>query len=189
MSTCPWQLDDASHGVQVRPLQETDAEALTTAVIAAVPTVGRWMDWCRPDYTRDTALTWIRYCQTQWAAPWGEREFGIFDRVDGALLGCAGINQINTLNSFGNLGYWIRPEAVGRGLASRVADWVARFGFEQMGLVRLELVIRVDNAISRRVAEKLGAHFEAIMRSRLMFEGGAHDAAMYGLLPADLSGR
>jgi RimJ/RimL family protein N-acetyltransferase len=43
-----------------------------------------------------------------------------------------------------------------------------------------------DNHASRRTAEKTGAHFEAIARQRLWANGMPHDAAVYGLTPADL---
>ena len=64
---------------------------------------------------------------------------------------------------------------------------VARFGFEQLGLLRIEVVALPDNHPSRRTAEKIGARFEAIARRRLGVNGQAHDAAVYGLIPSDLS--
>src|SRR5574337_302695 len=47
--------------------------------------------------------------------------------------------------------------------------------------------LNVDNAASRRVAEKIPAAFEGIARSRLALHGGAHDAAVYSLIPADFA--
>ena len=41
------------------------------------------------------------------------------------------------------------------------------------------------NAASRRVAEKAGAQFEGVLRSRLVSRGAVRDAAMYALLPGD----
>lgn len=64
---------------------------------------------------------------------------------------------------------------------------VARFGFEQLGLVRLELVIDVDNAASIRVAEKAGAVFDGVLRNRVVGQGGTpRPARMYSLVPGDL---
>jgi len=41
---------------------------------------------------------------------------------------------------------------------------IARFGFEDLGLLRLlELLIAADNLASRRVAEKVGATFEGVV--------------------------
>jgi ribosomal-protein-serine acetyltransferase len=65
---------------------------------------------------------------------------------------------------------------------------VAEFGFAQLGLIRIEVVVMPDNQASLRTARKIGARFEAIARQRLWSNGEAHDAAVYGLIPQDLSG-
>ena len=57
-------------------------------------------------------------------------------------------------------------------------DW----GFAQTDLVRLEVLIAVDNTASRRVAEKTGAVYEGTHRSRLLIHGTRHDAAMYAFI-------
>jgi RimJ/RimL family protein N-acetyltransferase len=73
-----------------------------------------------------------------------------------------------------------------RGLATAAAQHVARFGFEQLGLIRIEIVALPDNAASRATALRIGARFESIARQRLLVEGQPRDAAVYGLLRSDL---
>jgi RimJ/RimL family protein N-acetyltransferase len=186
MNTATWAFDVPGVGMRLRPLAPEDAIRLHAGVLASVDSVGRWMDWCHPGYSLADAREWIERCQTQWSQPWGDREFGIFSLDHGALLGCTGINQINPVNRFGNLGYWIRPEAAGRGVATEAAGQVARFGLLTMGLLRLELVIRIGNQASCRLAERLGARLEGTARHRLLFGGQPQDAAMYSLLADDL---
>jgi RimJ/RimL family protein N-acetyltransferase len=55
-----------------------------------------------------------------------------------------------------------------------------------LGLTRLDIVCKPDNTSSRRVAEKVGARFEAISRNRIVMHGVAYDAALYGLVPEDI---
>jgi RimJ/RimL family protein N-acetyltransferase len=55
------------------------------------------------------------------------------------------------------LGYWLVPAARGRGLATAAARLLCRWGFEELGLERIELLVEPGNAPSRRVAERLGA--------------------------------
>ena len=62
----------------------------------------------------------------------------------------------------------------------------ARFGFDQLGLIRVEIVAETGNRASRRTAERAGARFEAIARHRLWIHGRPADAAVYALLPSDL---
>jgi len=169
----------------LRPWQTKDAEDLFDAVRSSVASVGRWLPWCHADYGLDEAGAWISHCQDGWSR--GEHiAFAIFDRQTGGLLGSAGLNQRNRLHRSASLGYWIRQSRHGEGIAARAATLVARFGFEQWGLVRIEIIVLPDNHASRRTAEKTGAHFEAIARQRLWANGQAHDAAVYGLTPADL---
>jgi RimJ/RimL family protein N-acetyltransferase len=65
----------------------------------------------------------------------------------------------------------------------------ARFGFQRLGLVRIEIVALPDNQASRRTAEQAGARFECIARHRLWERDRARDAAVYALVPADLTPR
>lgn len=62
----------------------------------------------------------------------------------------------------------------------------ARFGFQELKLFRIEIVVRLDNRASLRVAEKTGAVREGILRDRLLAHGKSHDAVMFSLLPGEL---
>ena len=63
----------------------------------------------------------------------------------------------------------------------------ARFGFEELGLHRIEIVAAVENIASQRVAEKAGAVREGVLRKRLLIRGESQDAVLFSLLPEDLA--
>jgi RimJ/RimL family protein N-acetyltransferase len=63
----------------------------------------------------------------------------------------------------------------------------ARFGFEQLGLQRIEIVAAVANVPSQRVAEKAGARREGILRNRLLIRGESLPAVLFSLVPEDLN--
>ncbi len=105
---------------------------------------------------------------------------------DEQFLGGCGLNQINRVNRFANLGYWVRTSQAGHGVATAAARLLAQFGFGELKLSRLELVIDVDNQASQRVAEKLGAFREGVLRHRLFMHNQTRDAVMYSLIPRDL---
>jgi ribosomal-protein-serine acetyltransferase len=171
--------------LRLRPWQTQDAENLFDAVRSSVARVGRWLPWCHAGYDLHEARRWISHCQDGWSH--GEHfAFPIFDLHTGELLGAAGLNQRNRLHRSASLGYWVRQSRQGEGIAARAATLVARFGFERLELIRIEIIVMPDNHASRRTAEKTGAHFEAIARQRLWANGLPHDAAVYGLTPADL---
>jgi RimJ/RimL family protein N-acetyltransferase len=71
-------------------------------------------------------------------------------------------------------------------VASKASRLGARFGFEELGLHRLEILAAISNVASQRVAEKIGAVREGILRKRLLIRGESHDAVMFSLVEEDL---
>lgn len=171
----------------LRPWRQTDGPALAEAAQASLESVGAWLPWCHANYGLADACAWIDHCSSGWTT--GQHyAFGIFERATGNLLGSAGLGQFNPLHRYASLGYWIRQSAQHQGIATHAARAVARFGFQQLGLVRVEIVVLPDNQASRRTAEKAGARFEALARQRLYVGSVPRDAAVYALVPSDLRG-
>jgi RimJ/RimL family protein N-acetyltransferase len=85
-----------------------------------------------------------------------------------------------------NLGYWVRTSATGHGVATTATRLAARFGFEELGMQRIEIVAALDNIPSQRVAEKSGAKREGVLRRRLLIRGESLDAVLFSLVPEDL---
>lgn len=79
----------------------------------------------------------------------------------------------------------MRSSRTGQGLATDAARAVTRFGFEDLGLERIEMEIAVDNHASLRIAEKLGYRREGVLRHRLILPGGATDMVMLARLRGD----
>jgi RimJ/RimL family protein N-acetyltransferase len=126
------------------------------------------------------AVEWIR-SRAPLAAEGREYSFAIVGR-DGRFLGGCGVNQINRVHRFGNLGYWVRTSATRHGVATEAVRQVAEFAFRNVDLVRLEIVCAVGNDASQGVAERAGAVREGILRHRLILHGQPVDAVMYSLV-------
>lgn len=170
----------------LRAWRPGDAPALYEAVRTSADSLGRWLPWCRPGYDLPQAASWIDHCREGWAAD-EHFAFGVFERDTGALLGSVGLNHRNRLHRSAAMGYWVRHSHQCQGIASQAAALAARFGFEALDLVRIEIVVEPDNHASRRTAERTGARFEAIARHRLWIVDHAADAAVYVLIPSDLA--
>lgn len=179
------ELSDGS--VVLRPYQESYVDALFAAARESIPDIYPWLPWCHPEYERDESEEWVGKQRELWTTG-SAYEFAVLDPAEGNFVGGCGLNDVN-LHRFANLGYWIRSSATGRGVATAAARLAARFGFEELDLRRLELVIEPDNAASIRVAEKLGARREGLLRSRLNVNGEQRDAVMFSLTASDWSDR
>lgn len=169
----------------LRPYSESDAEQLYSAVRESIPEVSRWLPWCHENYSLAESREFIAARQL---ASQGDEwySFAVFEKSSNAFVGGAGLNFINRVHQFANLGYWVRTSATGRGFATRATRLAARFGFAQLGLRRIEIVAAIDNVASQRVAEKAGAIREGMARQRLLIRGESHDAVLYSLIPGDL---
>lgn len=169
----------------VRPFQLSDAPHLFEAARESTEQLCAWMTWCRSDYSLKDAESFVSTSARAWDK--GEHfSFAIIDRRSGAFLGSAGLSHLNAAHRFANLGYWIRSGASGRGVGTAAVRIVAEFGLMKLGLERLELLIPESNFASQRVAQKIGAIFEGVLRQRLMICEKRHDAVMYSLVRDDL---
>jgi RimJ/RimL family protein N-acetyltransferase len=173
----------AAGGLQLRPYRRDDGPVLYAAVCESIASVGRWLPWCHAGYSISDAEDWITLCDEGWRK--GEHfAFGVFD-VRGEFCGGVGLNQRNRLYNFMSLGYWIRQSRQGRGIGRLAARRVIDFGFAELGLTRIEIIIRPDNAASRRVATAAGAKFECIASNRIVMSGSPAEAAVYSIVPED----
>jgi len=169
----------------LRPPLMKDAKSIFDAVQISIAELMPWMDWCRPDYSIDVTREWLEQQPQSWEEG-SNYQFAIFDKRNHKFLGACGLNHINRYFLFANLGYWIRSDRIGEGIATDATKQVAEFGFHQLGLRRIEIVTGVENWASRRVAEKSGAIFEGILRKRLKLGDDNIDAAMHSLILGDL---
>ena len=172
--------------IRLRPLETGDRDAILEAVSESIAELATWMAWASRGYGVDDARVYLESRQAAWRSG-DEYAFGIEDGDSGRFLGCVGLNQPNLMHRFMNLGYWVRTGAVGRGVATTAARRLAAWGFDRLGLHRVEIVIDPDNAASVRVAEKTGARREGLLRRRIAAPGRQRDALMFSLIPADLA--
>lgn len=174
----------ANANIVIRPFEADDADEFVRAAHESIETVGKWMSWCSHSFTRESALEWFTSCEQDCAA---RRAFdmGIFCATTGQLLGGAGINQLSPYHRYGNIGYWVRQSRQGFGIARQAVALLRDFGFQQLGLFRLEIVMGVGNTASEAVAISAGATFECRARNRIFLHGQPLDANIYSLTPSN----
>jgi len=164
--------------VALRPWRFSDVDELV-ACIDGDPEITRWLDQVPQPYRREDARAYIGGI--------GEQAFAITDASTGRLLGSIGVRW-NERRDVGEIGYWVRADARGRGVVSRALALVARFAVENEGAARLQLRADVENVASCRAAERAGFTREGVLRSAHWNErlGRRQDWALYSLLPDEL---
>ncbi len=86
-------------------------------------------------------------------------------------------------------GYWVSQDAAGQGIAPSCLAAVVDHAFYGLGLHRVEVNIRPENAASLRVVDKLGFRDEGVKRSLLHIGGEWRDHRSFALTMEDLAGQ
>ena len=168
----------------VRPFEATDAAAAFAAITESIDELRPWLPSLAAITAPEDFVPWIA-SETAAGTQRTAHDFAIVDMRDGSLLGGAGLSHFDWSHRHANLYYWVRRSRVRQGIATGAARLLARYAFEVLALNRMEIVVAVDNQASLRVAEKVGAVREGVLRHRIMLQRELHDAVMFSLLPSD----
>jgi RimJ/RimL family protein N-acetyltransferase len=163
------------------PLDLSFDQIFFDLVAASRQELSRSFAWCSPGYNVETARSWL---QSRERARAEDRayDFVITRAEDGELVGSCGINQIQVQHRLGSLYYWVAAAEQGRGAATAAVTSLVEFGLKGLGLVRLEILVPERNFSAERVAEKVGATREVLLRNRLILQGRVQHAYLFSIL-------
>ena len=171
--------------ISLRYFCKTDADELYKAVRESLAELSPWLEFAHEDYSIKETRKWLK-THPENRKKGVEYDFAIFDVNNGYFLGGCGLNHIDDVNKRANLGYWVRTGCTSRGLATAATLLLAKWGFKELKLNRIEILVATGNKPSLRVAEKVGAHREGVMRKRIVVRDKVHDAVMFSLVRGDI---
>ena len=110
--------------------------------------------------------------------------FAIFDKEANRYAGSTSLGSISNKDSRIEIGWtWLAPEFQGTGLNKACKVLILDYLFKNLGFERVQFKIDARNKQSRRAVEKLGAVFEAELRSHtLMVDGFRRNTVIYSIL-------
>jgi RimJ/RimL family protein N-acetyltransferase len=146
-----------------------------------------------PDVVRFTRVpagadrTFVRGWIKRYERGWGDGSCAGFAirGLDNAFLGFAAFVDLDLDRREGEIGYMVDPAARGRGIAPRAVELLTRWGFDELGLIRLELRIDVQNPASERVAERSGYRQDGVLRNVHLKDGLRSDLGVWSRLTED----
>jgi RimJ/RimL family protein N-acetyltransferase len=142
--------------------EDGDVEAITAACNDAA--IAEFLDMIPSPYTEDNAREYIAQCREGWADG-TLTNFAITEAETGRPVGSLGVRWLEPDQGVVEVGYWIAPEARGRGLCTGAVTLVSRWLIVDHGVERVQLRADEDNVPSRKVAEKAGFTQEGVLRS------------------------
>jgi ribosomal-protein-alanine N-acetyltransferase len=166
----------------LRPFAASDAPEL--ARLLNVEEVARETLNVPFPYPEDRALPFIVESAEKWQEKKGAT-WAITDLRDGTLLGGIGLVIVER-HKRAELGYWIRRERWGQGTAGESGKAVVAFGFDTLGLSRIEANHYPENPASGAVLRKLGMRHEGHARHAVWRDNVPRDLVRYAILASDL---
>jgi RimJ/RimL family protein N-acetyltransferase len=165
----------AGGGIVLREWRRADIPALVAAVDD--PEIRRTLPHIPDPYTVAAAEEYIAGTRVNLTAG---TAIAVAIVVDGDLAGSIDLRLNGPTGRAAEMGYWVAAALRGRGVASTAARMLCDFGFESLGLRRVELNAEISNVASRRVAEKAGFELEGVRRAWRAVHGVPTDFALYG---------
>jgi RimJ/RimL family protein N-acetyltransferase len=102
----------------------------------------------------------------------------------GEVIGAGMLHHLDAERRIVEIGYWVLPQARGRGIATTIARMLAEHAFS-LGVDRVAAYVNVDNSASERVLERAGFTREGVVRSMPKPDGQRVDKTLFSLLPGE----
>lgn len=106
-------------------------------------------------------------------------DFALVDKASGRMIGTCGFTRFDYANDAAEIGYVLHPDYWNKGLATEAVQTIMEYGFNTLGLHRIEAKYMKDNAASRRVMEKCGMQLEGIHHHLMLIKGSYEDIGIY----------
>ena len=170
--------DDA----ELRALEPWQAREFAAHVAAARDHLSEWLPWGSSAAEVDEAERLLqRYADAQ--ARGEGRMLGIW--VGGNLAGGVLFRVWEQQTGVCELGVWLAPEAVGRGLITRAGRAMIDYAFRERGMHRVEWRCATANTRSSAVAKRLGMTREGVLREAAPLNGVRHDVELWSVLATE----
>ena len=186
MSTPPAIPEELTDGVvRVRPIDHDDIPAYAQA-FRDDPTLGS-MIGADPD--PDEELIRKRLADRDgYHRAGGFPEMAVEEVGGLRFAGTVGLFRFTPEHRRSEVGFWLAPQARGRGLGSRAVRLMTSYAFETLGLERVEMTTEDVNAATRALARRLGFREEGLLVERDLERGRRINIVILGMLRREWSG-
>ena len=165
-----------------------DASQLKEAVDSSLDHLRPWMPWAADEpQPLEQKIDLLRRFRASFDL--GEDfVYGIFSRDESEVVGGSGLHARIGPDAF-EIGYWIRADRIGEGLATEAASALTRVGLEGCGAEWIEIRCEPGNAASSAIPRKLGFREDGTLRRRLPSAGkpGLRDVVIFSLFREELA--
>lgn len=166
----------------LRPLRLDDASAMYNNW-ASDDEVSQYVTWpthANLQETQELLASWVKAYQEDDFYTWGMEI-----KATGQLIGTFAFVGFSDRDQVAELGYCLGKDWWNQAYTTEAGQAILAFGFNQVGLNRIQAVHDVRNPASGRVMEKLGMTLEGVIRQARLVKGQFVSINLYGLLAQD----
>jgi RimJ/RimL family protein N-acetyltransferase len=171
----------------LRELKPTDAEAIFHYL--SDPEVTQYLD-TQPHQTVEQTQRLVNFLASLFEKGEGFR-WGIVKKTGNSgqgadvVIGTCGYHAWVKFHLRAEIGYELAREYWGQGIMSEAIKAILAFGFDELGLNRVEAMVLVGNVASARFLEKLGFQQEGVLREYKLVQRAFKDLMLFSLLKKD----
>ncbi len=166
--------------IRMRPLESGDIPHILELASAAEIAENTFVPH---PYPPEAAAEFVHKARERWRYDEGFT-FAIIDKDANQFVGAMGIHPKGKHHT-AEVGYWIGRPFWGRGLATAALRLIIQFGFEQLGLNRIQAGHFRHNAASGRVMQKANMRYEGLQRQGMYHRDQYKDIVCYAILRED----
>ncbi|MGH8794048.1 MAG: GNAT family N-acetyltransferase [Stackebrandtia sp.] len=167
------------HAAELRPLEPWNAAEFAEFMDMHREFLAPWLPMAHRVSDVDSSERLLRRFADRQATDSG-RIYGIWD--GGVLVGGTMFRVFETDVDSCELGVWLSPGAIGRGLVTRAAELMVDWAVYQRGMNRVGWLCDTRNEASKAVARRLGMTHEGTLRQLYVVDGRRVDAEMWAVL-------
>ncbi|WP_397539172.1 GNAT family N-acetyltransferase [Rummeliibacillus pycnus] len=163
----------------LRPLNPQDASAVFSLTENDRAYLRQWLPWVDGTKTEEDTLNYITFSQK------GEKTGTLLNLAivwKGKVVGITGFNNIDRINRFAAIGYWLGSEYQGNGIMTKAVHALTEYAFKELYMNKVEIRAAIENKKSRSIPERLGYVHEGTLRSNEWLYDHYVDHAVYGIL-------
>jgi [ribosomal protein S5]-alanine N-acetyltransferase len=80
------------------------------------------------------------------------------------FYGGGGLNSFNREHKKAEVGFWLLSDHWGKGIMTEAMPLICAYGFNEMGIHRIEGIVETENTLCKKAMLKLNFHHEGTMR-------------------------
>jgi [ribosomal protein S5]-alanine N-acetyltransferase len=111
--------------------------------------------------------------------------WGIARKANNVIIGSCGYRYKSPF--LAEVGYELARPYWRQGIMTEALNAILQFGFQTIGLNRIEAMVMLENTASSQLLKKLGFTEEGILREYGFWKGKFHDLRLFSLLQQDFS--